>query len=190
MPKSKNRRPNRQPQQTQSPLPAPSLPQANSRSLLQTLGHTWTAIVSIGAIGGFLSLVEHSWDFFVVHTQPKIEGPGLATDPFVLPFTIKNVSSFFEIREAQWTCQIPSLTFGNSSFTNLAMRAEGTTTIAPNSNALARCSIKISTSNLQAVVTPVIQYKTLWISREYSDASFTWLADANPPHWMEGRSMQ
>jgi len=63
MPKSKNRRPNRQPQQTQSPLPAPSLPQANSRSLLQTLGHTWTAIVSIGAIGGFLSLVEHSWDF-------------------------------------------------------------------------------------------------------------------------------
>jgi hypothetical protein len=27
------------------------------------LGHTWTAIVSIGAIGGFLSLVEHSWDF-------------------------------------------------------------------------------------------------------------------------------
>ena|SRR5712671_1976866 len=142
MPKSKNRRPNRQPQQTQSPLPAPSLPQANSRSLLQTLGHTWTAIVSIGAIGGFLSLVEHSWDFFVVHTQPKIEGPGLATDPFVLPFTIKNVSSFFEIREAQWTCQIPSLTFGNSSFTNLAMRAEGTTTIAPNSNALVLLSQK------------------------------------------------
>jgi hypothetical protein len=32
------------------------------------LGHTWTAIVSIGAIGGFLSLVE----------QPKIEG---AADP-------------------------------------------------------------------------------------------------------------
>jgi hypothetical protein len=108
----------------------------------------------------------------------------------VLPFSIRNVGSFFEIKDAQWICRIPNLTFRGNSFTDLTIATGGKTTIAPNSTVLARCSIKGAASNVQATVTPVITYKTLWISREYGDASFTWLADASPPHWIEGRPMK
>jgi hypothetical protein len=190
MPRSRGRRRQQQPEQTQPSLPAPSPPQAHSKSLLQRFALAWSAVVSIGAIGGLWALLDRGWDVFVLHTQPKIEGPGLATDPFVLPFSIKNVGSFFEIKDAQWICNIPSLTIGNSSFTNLAIATGGKTAIAPNSNVLARCPIKGGANNTQATVTPIIKYKTLWIPRQYNDTSFTWLADANPPHWIEGRPIQ
>src|SRR5262249_983275 len=118
MPGSRGRKPKPQSQQSRPLPPAPSPPQGHSRPLLHKLGLVWTAVVSIGSTGGLLSLVERGRDFLVLETRPKIERPGLATDPFVLPFSIRNVSSFFDMRDVQWICNMPNLTAGTNSFTN------------------------------------------------------------------------
>jgi hypothetical protein len=147
---------------------------------------TWAALVSIGAIGGFVNLIEQGWKSFVFDTEPQIEFPALATDPFSLPFSIKNNSPIFALRETQWRCRIDRIERATGSLTLWDADYTKAGEITPGKAALARCYVQ-GDGKFGATITALVKYKTLWFSREADPAAFTWLADAQPPRWIAGR---
>jgi hypothetical protein len=53
------------------------------------LARVWTTLIAVGAIGGFLGLVEKGWDILIRDTQPEISTLNISRDPFSLPFVLK-----------------------------------------------------------------------------------------------------
>lgn len=161
----------------------------------------WSVLIAIGSVGGFVSLVDRAWTAAVAETKPDVRPLNLSSDPFSLPFVIKNRSAFFAMTDATWVCGVNSVVGPQgASLNNIGLIPRRSTVapteapshvpsdILPGRSLLARCPIAGAGAN-DATITPIVRYKTLWLTREYSEASFTWLSKANPPQWIEGRPL-
>jgi len=126
----------------------------------------------------------------ISETQPTIQAPGLAGDPFALPFSIRNNSAFFPMVDAEWLCGIDHITNEQGGgLSNLSLEYAGKTTIPIHGVMLGRCPVRF-TGKIQATIIPIIKYKTLGIQRTYESMVFTWLPDAQPPQWIAGKPIQ
>jgi hypothetical protein len=150
----------------------------------------WTLFIAIGSAGGTFSLLDKGYNFFL--PEPEIRAPLTSTDPFLLPFSIKNSSAHFAMYEIQWICSFDDVKQGNGRIAGISFTGTGRTTIAPGATTLAQCGspgIRLPSAPAgQSTVTAIVKYKMLRIiPRENNDFSFTWLPDAQPPHWEPGR---
>jgi hypothetical protein len=176
----------------QSPIPSETPTPPKPRRLITA----WNTFVAIGAIGGTLGLMDKGWSFFVLNTEPEIRAPGLATDAFSLPFSIKNPSSVFAMYATQWFCRADDVNKGPVRVAGIEFTSGNKANIAPGATILAHCQIlridfPKNNSVRQSTITAVVRYKTLQIiPRENSDFSFTWLPDAQPPHWEPGKVLE
>jgi hypothetical protein len=53
-----------------------------------------------------LGLFDRTWEGLILNTQPLVQAPAPAVDPFVLPFIIKNRSTAFAMKDVEWGCRI------------------------------------------------------------------------------------
>jgi hypothetical protein len=94
------------------------------------------------------------------------------------------------MRDVEWTCGIEQVTgSAGGKLAQFGIRYGQKTTIAPGDTLLAKCPISINQITAATVI-PIINYKTWFFPRSFSDASFTWLATAQPPQWVEGKPLQ
>jgi len=125
-----------------------------------------------------------------LHTVPEIHVSGQDSSAFLLPFSVKNNSSMFSMRDAEWTCIIKKAQTGRVILQNMVVGYAGArATIEPSATAYFRCNLT-SSSTTNAVIIPRVTFKTLWFLRTYQDTTFTWLGEANPPRTIEGEYMR
>lgn len=142
----------------------------------------WTRFAA--ACGAALWLVS-TWD----NTTPEIHFADPATSLFTLPLMVTNRSNLVPISSPVFLCVIERLednrrnVFRDSSFT------VGLTTDIPRGGSRSyECPVKIGNGTVvtAATIRPVLEYRTLWINRRYSDRKFTWYPDAKPAgRWVE-----
>jgi hypothetical protein len=166
--------------------PQPQKQDPPNSSIWQRLGKIWSIVIAVGSIGGLLSISDKAWDFLVAQTRPEILPPTSATDPFSLPFSIKNRSAFFDMTDAQWLCGVERIKTNTLEILGLSLTTNAKTTIEPGDTILVTCPVD-ATSDADATIKPIIKYKTLGIARSYDGPSLTWLKNGNPARWVYGR---
>ena len=168
----RNKQPTRRSEEPASP--SPSNPAAK----------VWSVLIAIGSIGGFVSLAEKVWTIAITETKPDIRPLNLSADPFSLPFVIRNQSTVFTMSGVRWACGIDS-----GSLSDLSLLTYGAPTdILAGRSLLARCPAEAKDSD--ATIIPIVRYKTFGLPRFYFESSFTWLAKASPPQWIEGKTLR
>jgi|SRR4051812_27096570 hypothetical protein len=167
-------------------LEEPSTPSAPNPAASRT-AKVWSLLIAIGSIGGFVSLLEKVWTFAISDTKPNIRALNLSSNQFSLPFVIKNESTVFTMRDAKWACGV---TPSGGSIKDISLLSYGTPTdVLPGRSLLARCPVP-GEWNVDATIIPVVSYTTFGLPRSYSETSFTWLANASPPQWIEGKQLK
>jgi hypothetical protein len=124
-------------------------------------------------------------------TIPEVAAPDNSS-PFILPYTVKNNSHIFDMRDATVNCDVPSfgvkkLDSNNALVGWQILPGVGKSTIGAGRNDHFQCPISVD-KNLEvihAIVDIQVSYKTLWWDRMPYKAHFKWFADATPPRWME-----
>ena len=120
----------------------------------------------------------------------KIHVAGQDTEPFSLPFSVKNNSHFLAMNDIHWKCNLLSLNNRkNTELENIAFVRPGNS-IDPTRQANFTCGVNLSTNlthtkSLQIEMEATVSYKTLWFSRLSNPRKFTWFAEASPPRWVE-----
>lgn len=169
------------------PVPEPPRPQPPpSRSRIKS---AWSFLITVGSIGGLVTLVESAWSVLLLDTVPTVRALSLSPDAFSLPFVVKNPSKFFSMKEVTWTCGIDNVGDARTGITGIGLSYGSPQTILPERTLLVRCPIG-GASNSDATITAIIRYKTFGINREFGEASFTWLSKATPPQWIDGSPLR
>jgi hypothetical protein len=146
-----------------------------------------------GRVLSFVAGISLLWTFgdraleAYLNTSPEIHMVGQDASPFMLPFSLKNRSSIFDMRDVEFLCATKHTQVGNLVIQGFSFKeARPNTTVHANKIAAFRCPITNAKTNIQSTVYPVVRYHTLWFPREHSDVNFTWFEDATPPRWVEG----
>jgi hypothetical protein len=183
MAKSRKRKPKR----TQSLLPAarqPVRPPLHKRLL------TGRAIFIelLTAVTGIIAL----WEFWI-QTIPEIRPVGAdPSQPFLLPFAVKNGSSFFWITDVTWLCAFEFKNiFGGSANVPGGVGRGTHTEIAPRATADYRCSVNLPpTAELTSLsATLKLEYRTFGFSRRHA-VEFTWIRAGAHSQWTEGKVVE
>jgi hypothetical protein len=129
------------------------------------------------------------WEFWV-QTIPEIRPSGSdPSAPFLLPFVVKNNSSFFSIYSDQWFC---GAYYKDNQGTVARIDAEANMSrnanriIKPGISSIFHCSIRVPGQDIKSLsATSYFRYHTLWFARS-RDLTFTWIADGQHSQWIEG----
>lgn len=191
-PSQKHKMPKQQPAplpqpEIQSLSPSKSPEETRPKSLLGRATKAWAAIVAAGWFGGILNLADQAWNTLVVQTEPTIQAPTSGADQFSLPFSIKNNSAFFTMRDTKWICNVNDVTIGRTHFENFTFEfgSVNKSDVLPGHVLLGKCPINADPKK-PTTISPAVQYKTFLFTRIYRDAVFTWLPKSNPPQWITG----
>jgi hypothetical protein len=190
MPKSRGRSNERKKGGTQTPHPEKSFLSLLRQILETTWGRVWATVAAIVTLGGLFSIAERCLEAYR-NTSPEVHLSGQEpSEPFLLPFSVKNNSQLFEMKDVEFYCatrgdglQIGNLTFSNLSFTQGLPK----TTIPPMKFVNFRCPVTNAKGPLvKGTIHPIVKYRTLLFKRNYEGQDFTWYGTATPPRWIEG----
>jgi hypothetical protein len=139
----------------------------------------WTLLTFLIGIG----ILSVAWNAFYTELTATIVKDD-STDPFTLPFTVKNQSQWFTMTRIQWECKIHHVSISHGTIA-LVDPTRYMGKIYPLGSIAAGCGIKGEGQITRATVTATFTYHVLGFARK-SSTSFTWLGTAQPPHWIEG----
>jgi hypothetical protein len=175
--------------QPQSHLPPPPPPQPHL-GLLRRVLHTWwgktvASLAVLGTVQGGFSTFE----FFrglVQDTRPDIQIAGDGKTPFALPLVVKNKSHIFAMTDVKWRCEVVDAKTANGGHfeNNSIISAPKGAKINPGDTEIFPCNLISGVVVTTAVMVPVLEYKTLWFSRAFSEKKFTWYGASDPPRWI------
>src|SRR6266550_6198603 len=173
MPESRKRKP--KPKKSPPPKAPPSRP-AKPSLYNRLLSRRAIVIESIGTGAALLAF----WQVWI-QTVPVIDLAGSnPSQPFSLPFAVKNDSPFFTMRQSHWACGVRYENNRGGIFDwdddGKSTIARGTATdIPPNTPAAYRCPTDVLGGDIKSLMARVhVHYHTLWIPRK-SEEVFTWV---------------
>jgi hypothetical protein len=131
--------------------------------------------------------------------QPEISADPVVdpSHPFAFPFTVKNESWIFNMRDTELFCGIGEVRFRSGwSVAGITVKDATRATIEPQERGIFKCSIKS-----EGVASPFdlmrghillsIGYRTLWMfPRKSPNTGFTWFTSGSSPHWIKGKVAQ
>ena len=114
-------------------------------------------------------------------TLPEIDATGSeAQNPFLLTFSIRNPSAWFEMSDVKYTCNL-ALSSGNTKITGGTLSRELAAPIGAGETNNFTCGAGVSNKSVtSAKVVAEVSYKTFWITREASK-EFNWVG--SPSRW-------
>jgi hypothetical protein len=144
-------------------------------------------IAALIAIGGFLQQLLVSPE---ISALPDVD----VSAPFILPFSVRNNSLFFEMKGAQLYCGVDRVIFDNDSGLISLSLVSNKIAIAPLTEGNFRCLIgknglvDFGPRRLkEGHIFLSVHYATLGISRMSPEVEFTWYTETNPPRWVRGK---
>lgn len=151
----------------------------------------------LGLLGTLIAIGEPVRQAFV-HPEIEFESNADVSDPFLLPFAIKNGSWLFEMGSAQPICDIDRLKTKNVTVYNGGTFELGApvATSPRLDERLFRCPLGRqpgdfrlnSTTFAAAHFKLTVRYTILWVINRTTDPiEFTWYTQANPPRWIRGK---
>ena len=164
-------------QQPPSPLPLPSLlppPTVPPLPLpLQVLQTWWGILLALFAAFGALRAPFTTYDFFrsiYADTSPEISVSGDDSQPFALPFRVKNNSHFLPMTSVTWVCRAEDLTLGGITIRDIGFSTiQPPITIWPTRDATFRCSIGAD-KTISGAIKPELHYKLCGCLTGYTQA--------------------
>lgn len=185
-PRQKKRKPPPQPRQSPSQI-------NQQKGLLRQLLVHWYGKLG-AAIGALVAAFLAAWAIYQaadgirqIHAQtiPEIHIVASSTErPFSLPFSVKNPSSWFDMRSVVWACRVITADIvGFASFANIETTVLSDP-IKPGSPPVNyRCRFDFPPGMVRrATVSAEIKYQTLFFERPTVIAIFNWMND----RWIEG----
>ncbi len=168
--------------------PPKSLDQKPRRSLREILSSPWARLVEIS---GLVASLFVFWDIYV-HARPKIEVANMGSpSPFLVPFVIKNESSFFSLSNVRWTCIIENyeddhgLTMSDNEMSGGVAESIGIEGVENY-----RCPVSVEGIRIKSLSVIIkVEYETLGWSRE-AEAPFLWVTDIAKPQWIAGAKIK
>jgi hypothetical protein len=167
-------------------------PRSPPSTLRLLLSHWWGKVVAL--IVALAGLIGASWGTYQIvdgirtiwfQTFPEIHVVGSdSTNPFVLPFSVRNASNWFDLKQVKRTCVIVSLR-AKSGF---SMNDVSTGPLNPGPDIKVgktdnyRCLLNIPGEGMSAKVRAEVSYKLLWFDRPPETVEFNWIAG----RWVEG----
>jgi len=131
--------------------------------------------------------------------HPEISWDPIVDDsrPFAFPFSVKNESWLFEMRDADMICGLDHLkmTFP-PEISGFNLDSNRHVTISPGDSGVFECALDLiirdakqqTDSLLEGRISTWVTYRTFWLFPRKSPASeFTWFARGSPPHWVKGK---
>ena len=124
-------------------------------------------------------------------TIPDARILGSDPTPFLLPFTVTNDSSFFDMKDVVFFCGPragQTIQVGNIVVSGVRFQdSVGKAMIKPGATSLFRCPVTNARAEMvKGTIHPIMEYRTLWFSRTFDGKDLTWFANANPPRWVQG----
>jgi hypothetical protein len=126
---------------------------------------------------------------------PEIDpGPPDLSEPFQVPFTVKNPSHLLALKDIQFSCLLQHLNGGNNiTFENNLFTIRNRVTIQPDERDTYKCwfpfdlSGPIASASIRIIV-DLAQWP--WSRRKSFDQwEFTWDLNARPPRWVPGHQI-
>lgn len=129
--------------------------------------------------------LKNVWD----DTTPEISLGVDDIKSFAVPIKIRNKSSFFDLKDVRVGCSHE--VHQNKKIRKYASIISTTTRdlvakIPPGTTFVFKCFDDNNQINSEtAILSPQLEYKTLWMKREYQDKSFIWYGIGKDPRWLE-----
>ena len=190
--KSKPKKPKSQQQAAQSAHQTQHLSQDRPTLVKRISEHPLMLLA--GMIATFAFLLGLGYDAL---RQPDISADPVVdpSRPFAFPFSVKNESWIFNMRDTELFCGIDEVRFrGGWSVAGLTVTDATRATIEPRELGIFICSINsqgdlASPFNLvRGHILLSAGYRTLWMfPRKSTDTDFTWFTGGSPPHWVKGK---
>jgi hypothetical protein len=138
-----------------------------------------SALALLGTVWSTYQIIDGIREIYA-HTFPEFNVTGSNRhDPFALPFSIKNPSTWFVMRDAVYDCDVAKVD-GEITNSGYAIRA-GVFKIDETKNF--NCGVLVRKDTLHsAKVVVSLNYKTLWIQRARVEEEFNWVTD----RWVKG----
>ena len=167
----------------------PARPEQTRWQLLRKkLLSPWGLLVEIAGVCASLLAF---WGIYVL-TIPEIRPTGNdPAAPFLFPFSVRNDSTLFAMKNVKWTCLIKRMEFGvGNIMVDSRLASGGIAKIEPGGVENYRCSIGLPRDSVKLLSIAIrVDYQTLLWSRSYT-VPFFWLADAPQPQWIEGTGVR
>jgi hypothetical protein len=184
MPNSRRRKRRAKPQEKQTApaarraVPLHRLPSLNWSSLRR-------AVSKVAGLIAFLAAAYGFWDAYVL-SAPEIHVTAPESPkPFLLPFSIRNDSTLFWIRDGQWSCVVKRGDFGSVVFDNTTIQRNARTAIAPRQTVRYSCPIAQDAMPKGLLIVEIaVDFTTLFWRRSHREL-FTW----SKGHWLEGEAV-
>ena len=179
--KPKRKPPTPKTEQTQSKAQLKPLWRRVLKFLISPLG---LLVDALGIAASVFAVWEAYWG-----TLPEIHalGPDFSS-PFALPFAVKNPSHIFDMRDVQWFCGIEKIEFSqNNGLQSFSLTEPPIAKIPAGETANFRCPIGVGSQDMKSgSLSLFVKFKTFYIPRISTTQPMTWIANANPPRWVEG----
>jgi hypothetical protein len=109
------------------------------------------------------------------------------SQPFALPFTVKNNSSLFAMVDTTPECEIDKVGTREGGGIRWLTLELSPYTVSRDSTGNFTCSIDLVPNDIvSAHIFVYFRYKTLFWQRTSPRAEFTWDTQVSPPRWIEG----
>jgi hypothetical protein len=188
----KPKKPKSQQQPAQAAHQPPHLAQDRPTLVKRVSDHPLMLLAAIAAT--LAALVGLGYDAI---RQPLISADPVVdpSRPFAFPFSVKNESWIFDMRDTELYCGIDEAALrGGGGMAGITLKDAARATIEPREEGIFKCSIVLEggpTSPFDLVrghIAISVGYRTLWVFQRHSpDTEFTWFTGGSPPHWVKGK---
>jgi hypothetical protein len=175
MPRSRGRFPKKtnQTQQTLIARLGKKQPTSHTRPLKRIVDHPIAAFLCL--IAAIVALVLSANDALREPEIPDPENPD-PSSPFAVPFTVKNKSFLFRMKNAQMVCEIDNVTLvQGGGLRGAKFIGNGATSIEPDGHASYRCPIGFAGRNMVGIQPNMIISAHIYLTIEYRTFLWPWL---------------